>query len=158
MTETSSPNTVSVSTFVAVPPDRLYALITDVTRMGDWSPETIACRWLGDAQEATKGAMFEGVNRYQGRTWKTRCRVTAAEPGRTFAFEVIGARVLPVARWQYDLAPAEGGCELTERWVDRRGAFLRWYGERTQGIADRAEHNRRGMAETLARVKAVAES
>ena len=29
------------------PADRVYELISDVTRMGEWSPETTACAWIG---------------------------------------------------------------------------------------------------------------
>jgi hypothetical protein len=152
------PASVSVKTRVAAAPEQLYAMVADVTRMSEWSPETIACRWLGGAAGAAVGARFEGVNRHAGSTWKTVCEVSVAEPGRAFAFEVVAVRLLRVALWRYEFAAVDGGTELTEHWTDRRGALLRWHGRRVQHIDDRGEHNRAGMAATLARIKAVAES
>ena len=37
--------TLSDSISVAVTPDELYALVSDVTRMGEWSPVCKACWW-----------------------------------------------------------------------------------------------------------------
>lgn len=48
----------SVERVVAAEPERLYALIADVTRVGEWSPECHSCRWLGDVTEAEAGARF----------------------------------------------------------------------------------------------------
>jgi hypothetical protein len=149
---------VSVSTRVAAPPERVYDLVSDVVRMGEWSPETVRCRWLGGATAAAVGARFAGTNQFGRHKWRTFCRVTAAERGREFAFEVTGGGILPVALWRYEMRPVDGGCEVTEHWTDRRGAFLRWYGRHVQAVPDRAEHNRRGMEQTLARLRAAAES
>jgi uncharacterized protein YndB with AHSA1/START domain len=152
------PESVSVSTVIAAPPERVYDLISDVTRMGEWSPETVRCRWLDDAAGPMVGARFTGVNAYGDRRWSTVCRVVAAERGHEFAFEVTGGRILRVARWRYRFRAVADGCEVTEHWTDRRGALLKWFGRRTLRIEDRAEHNRRGMEQTLARVKAAAEA
>jgi uncharacterized protein YndB with AHSA1/START domain len=149
---------VSVSTRVAAPPERVYDLVSDVVRMGEWSPETVRCRWLGGATGPAVGARFAGTNSFRRLTWRTECQVTAAERGREFAFEVTGGGFLPVAVWRYELRPVDGGCEVTEHWTDRRGTLLRWYGRLILAVPDRAEHNRRGMEQTLARLKAAAES
>jgi uncharacterized protein YndB with AHSA1/START domain len=149
--------TVSVTATINAPADLVWDLISDVTRMGEWSPETSSCRWLGEPAGPQVGARFAGTNEYRGNRWRTVCTVTAAERGREFAFDVTGARVLSVATWRYELRPNDAGCEVVESWADRRGAFLRWHGRRVQGITDRGEHNRRTMAETLDRLKLVAE-
>ena len=41
--------TGSASIHVSAQPDAVYALISDVTRMGEWSPETRSCEWLDGA-------------------------------------------------------------------------------------------------------------
>jgi uncharacterized protein YndB with AHSA1/START domain len=51
-----------VSVEIAAPPDAVYDLIADVTRMGEWSPECVRCRWLDGAQEARPGARFRGTS------------------------------------------------------------------------------------------------
>jgi len=149
---------VTVSTGIDAPAERVWALLADVTRMGEWSPETRSCRWLGEPARPEVGARFAGRNHHRGRRWSTVCTVTAAEPGREFAFDVTGAGFLTVATWRYRLRPTDAGCELEETFVDRRGTTLRLFGSVVLGIADRAEHNRRGMIITLARLKAAAEA
>jgi len=149
---------VTVTTTVDAPPELVWDLISDVTRMGEWSPETRSCRWLGAPMRPEVGARFAGRNHHRGRRWSTVCTITAAERGREFAFDVTGAGFLTVATWRYRLRPTRAGCELEETFVDRRGAALRLFGGMVLGIADRAEHNRRGMMITLARLKAAAEA
>ena len=82
--------------------------------------------------------------------------MTAAEPGRRFAFDVDFAGV-PIARWAYDLEPTPTGCTVTESWDDRRGRPLPIASVPLMGIADRAEHNRRSMQTTLTALRLAAE-
>lgn len=149
---------VSVSETIQAPPELVWDLVADVTRMGEWSPETVRCRWLDGAPGPAVGARFAGTNEYDRKRWRTTCRVTEAERGRVFAFEVTGAKVVPVACWRYQLRPAGDGCTVTESWEDRRSWPVRLYGRLHLGIADRGEHNRETMAETLRRLKAAAEA
>jgi len=79
---------VSVSREIAAPAERLYDMVSDVTRMGEWSPETQAGEWLGGATGATPGAKFRATNRVGKRSWKTVATVVDAEPGRRFSFVV----------------------------------------------------------------------
>src|SRR4029453_18875504 len=75
-----------VSTVVAAPPAAVYALVADVTRRPECSPELVSCRWLDAATTAAVGARFEAVNATDaGKTWKNRPTVTVAEPGRGLA-------------------------------------------------------------------------
>ncbi len=65
----TGPSTVSV--FVAAPPETVYDLVADLTRMGEWSPETTEVRWLDGATQAKVGARFRGTNRNGFRRWST---------------------------------------------------------------------------------------
>lgn len=151
--------TVEASTRIAAPPDQLYAMVSDVTRMGEWSPECYRCVWLGDAHGPDVGARFRGFNRKGWRWWWTTATVVEAAPGESFAFDV-GSFGLPVARWSYEFRAADEGTgtDVTERWEDRRpkGPIAVITGLAT-GVPDRGEHNRAGMEQTLARLKAAAE-
>jgi hypothetical protein len=147
---------VSVATTIAADAEMLYELVSDVTNMGRWSPETTACRWLGDATGPAIGARFRGANRDGWRRWSTTCTVVVAEVGQRFAFEVdLGP--LPVARWTYDFIQAGDATRVVETWTDRRLRHLHGFSAVLMGVPDRAEHNRRGMDETLARLRAAAE-
>jgi len=131
--------------------------VSDVTRMGEWSPETSSCRWVGDATGPAVGARFVGSNRRGPLLWSTSCRVTAAERGREFAFAVTFAG-LPISDWRYTFVPDGDGCLVVETWHDRRGAAMRLGSAPVMGIVDRAAHNRRGMVVTLDALARAAES
>ena len=147
----------SASIVIARSPEALYDLVSDVTRMGEWSPVCRAC-WWDDGAAPRAGAWFTGRNEVPGRTWETRSEVVAAEPGREFAFVVGGAWV----RWAYTFTPVDGGTQVTESWeflpagIDR---FEERYGADAQAqIADRIEAARTGIPVTLAAIKRTAES
>lgn len=137
-------------------PDAVWALVADVARMGEWSPETAGCEWLGGAKVPAVGARFRGRNRRGWRRWSTSCVVTECEPGKAFAFDV-SAGPLAVATWAYRLEPAEGGCIVRETFTDRRTPPFKLIGGLASGVWERREHNRRGMETTLERLAAVAE-
>ena len=98
-----------------------------------------------------------GTNRHGLRRWSTRCTVTAAEPGRSFAFDVDFAGVA-ISRWAYELREDPDGCVVTESWTDRRPLWMRASSVPVMGIADRAAHNRRGMQATLRALRLAAEA
>ena len=148
---------VEVSERIAAAPDVVYRMVSDVTRMGTWSPETASCRWLDGATGPAPGARFRGTNRRGPLLWQTTCTVTDARPGQRFAFDVSFGS-WPIATWAYDFEPADGGCLVTEAWSDRRSGALRAASVPVMGIRDRAAHNRQGMGATLAALKAAAES
>jgi hypothetical protein len=149
--------TFSDSVVIARSPEDLYDLVTDVTRMGDWSPVCKAC-WWEEGESLRVGAWFGGRNELPERTWETRSEVVAADRGREFAFVVNGT----IARWGYSFAPVDGGTELTESW-EFLPAGLEMFAERFGAeadaqIANRAEAARTGIPATLAAIKRTAES
>ncbi|HEY2705821.1 MAG TPA: SRPBCC family protein [Candidatus Dormibacteraeota bacterium] len=150
------PPPVEVSVDVAAPAEAVYALVSDVRRMGEWSPECVRCEWMGGAGGAAVGARFRGHNRIGLRRWSTVSTVVSADPGRSFAFRV-ASMGLPVAEWRYTVTAIPGGCRISETWTDSRGGVIRALGRVATGVGDRAAHNRRGMEATLARIKAAAE-
>jgi uncharacterized protein YndB with AHSA1/START domain len=150
-------DTVEVTTTIAAPPDAVYALVADLTRMGEWSPETTGVTWLGGADEPRPGARFRGANRNGVRRWSTICTVVSAEPGRELAWE---SRLFgrPVARWRYAFEPdGSGGTKVTESSEDQRRAVFRALGGVASGVSDRTSHNAESMRVTLERLKAAAE-
>jgi hypothetical protein len=149
-----------VSTVVAAEPAAVYALVSDVTRTPEFSPEVTAVRWLDGATEPAVGARFEAVNTAaSGRSWKNRPVVTVAEPGREFAF----TRTEPFAGtivWRYRLQPVQGGTRVTESYaVERPVSRLGWFAiERIFRGGVRREVLRDGMRTTLERMRAVLET
>ena len=138
-------------------PEDIYRLLADVRRMGEWSPECVRCRWLGDATGARPGARFRGTSRNGWHRWSTRATIVTADPGRQLAFDVTYLG-LPVASWRYDFTPGDAeSTVLTESVEDRRGRLLRTFSPFITGARDREERNDQTMHSTLQRLKAVAE-
>jgi uncharacterized protein YndB with AHSA1/START domain len=148
---------VSVTRDINAPAEQVWAMVSDVSRMGEWSPETEAGTWLRSATGPQPGARFRGTNRNGKKKWDTTATVVDAEPGRVFSFRV-AAGPLKVAEWRYGFEPTATGCQVTETWIDQRGLIVKALGKPVSGVADRAEHNRVGMERTLDRLKAAAES
>jgi uncharacterized protein YndB with AHSA1/START domain len=148
---------VSVSREINAPAAQVWAMVSDVTRMGEWSPETEGATWLGGATSAAPGVKFRGTNRNGKKKWDTVAKIVAAEPGRALAFE-IAAGPLKVAEWRYAFESTATGCRVTETWTDQRGVVVKTLGKMLTGVGDRAEHNRTGMEQTLERLKSAAEA
>ena len=151
-------NSVEVSVHVDAPAARVYEMISDLTRMSEWSPETVKVEWSGGAHGPAVGAKFKGSNRIGWRRWSTHGEVAVADPGREFAFDIASIFNLPVARWGYRMTPEGGGCTVTEYWEDLRGRTMHIVGRLGTGVADRETQNRAGMQATLDRLKVAAEA
>jgi len=159
------------SAHIDAPPERVWRLITDVTRMGEWSPVTYKCEWLDGATEAKVGARFKGYNRMAPARWWTICEVTSLEPGKLFEFRTvdgtfnIGSRGREMTRWRYSFEPEDIGTLVTETYdVSFIPALLRIPEQIARKIpgGGRLVDNRRaktdrGMQETLRRLKEAAE-
>lgn len=151
---------ISVSVDVAAGPEVVWGLLSDLARMGEWSPECTGVKWAGAAPGPTGpsvGAVFKGKNRIGIRRWSTKGTIVAAEPNRRLAWD-IAALGLPVARWSYAIEPAADGCTVTEKWEDKRGAIINFVGPLSTGVKDRTAHNEAGMRTTLDRLKVAAEA
>jgi uncharacterized protein YndB with AHSA1/START domain len=109
----SFPQESSASIEIRATPEVVWALVADITRMGEWSPECIRSVWENGAAGPAVGAHFHGYNRAGTFEWDVPGVVTDCEPGRLFAFAV--PREASVTnRWRFELAPSAGGTTLTE--------------------------------------------
>lgn len=137
-------------------PGELYDLISDVTRMGEWSPVCKAC-WWDDGGGPRAGVGFTGRNENPERTWETHAVVEVADPGREFAF-VVGPGV---ARWGYTFEAVDGRTRVTESWrllPNGHPFFEGRYGDDAPAqIETRRQAAVDGIAATLAALKDVAE-
>ncbi|MET7281612.1 SRPBCC family protein [Kribbella sp. NPDC005582] len=140
---------------VAAPASVLYDLVSDLPRMGEWSPECTGVTWNSRTPGPAVGARFVGRNRSGFVRWPTQGRVLEADPGRRFSFEIFFGP-LQVALWSYDFTVTDGGCEVTESWTDRRPLVLSL--PMNTIVGDRVKINQHGIRTTLERLKAAAES
>jgi uncharacterized protein YndB with AHSA1/START domain len=147
----------SVTVRFAAPPARVWDLVSDVTRIGEFSPETFEAQWLDGATGPRAGARFRGHVRRNGRgpVYWTTCTVTVSEPGREFAFAVNGPGEAFVNTWRYRLDPTGDGTDVTESFELPGTLPMRLY----WSVAGRARlrTNLAGMRVTLEKMKAIME-
>jgi len=146
----------SKSIVISRSPEDLYDMVSDVTRMGEWSPVCTACWWdVGAGPEV--GSWFTGRNELPERTWETRSEVVVADRGREFAF-VVGGKF---ARWGYKFAAVGDGTQVTESWEflpDGIAMFRERFGADAESeIDNRSEAARSGIPTTLRAIKQAAE-
>lgn len=156
-TTAAQPIHVVVEAVIDAPPATVFALITDITRMGEWSPETVSAVWVDGATEAVEGARFKGRNRLGRLRWATKPIITHVDPDRAFEFTVPGKSG---ATWRYDLRAMGGGATaVTEsvRQQQPQPALIRFL-QRRAGITDRSANLRDGMTTTLQRLSTAATS
>ena len=146
----------SVTVHMAAPPGRIWDLVSDVTKIGQYSPETFEGEWLDGATGPAVGAKFRGHVKRNGKgpIYWTTCVVSVCVPGREFAFGV-GAPDKPLNVWRYVLEPAGDGTDVTESFDLAPTLPLRVYW--TLFGWSRGKTNRNGMRTTLERIKAEVE-
>jgi Polyketide cyclase / dehydrase and lipid transport len=147
---------VSRKVVVAAPPEHVYDLVSDVTRIGELSP---ACKaaWWDEGSGPRVGGWFTGRNESPERgTWERHCEVIVAEPARAFGW-IAGGREEGVAEWIYRFRPLDGGTEVEESWRISRivGRLNEFSDEQFRTMMAMTESS---IEATLANLKVVAES
>ena len=139
---------------IAAPAEKVWALVADLPRMGEWSPENQGGRWVKGATGPALGAVFRGNNRSGLRRWSTTVTVIACEPGQLFEFAVT-AGPLQVAQWRYEFEDGASGCRVTESWLDQRKP---WFTFVARAMGDHSgEHAQKEMEATLANLAVAVE-
>jgi hypothetical protein len=154
------PARVEETILVNASAESVYRAVSDLRRMGEWSPECVGV-W-SRSRHFEAGTRFIGWNRRRLWFWFTSCSVVRAEKARDFAFSV-HTFGMPVALWGYRFEDQDSGCLVTEYWVDlrtgRSAPAAKLLGLVFTGTPPkrRSAANREGMRATLARLKAVVE-
>ncbi|MGH3362931.1 MAG: SRPBCC family protein [Nocardioides sp.] len=145
-----------VSLQMDAPPAKVWGLVSDVTRIGEFSPETFEARWRHGYDGPEVGAKFKGHVKRNGvgPTYWSPCTVTVCEPERVFEFSV-GTEDVAVNNWGYRLEPHDGGTLVTEYFRLEPHLPLRIYWTLLGFLRGRT--NERGMRTTLQRMKEVVE-
>lgn len=143
---------------IAAAPEAVWDLIADVTRMGEWSPETTGCEWIEGADGPRVGARFKGHSRRGRAKGSTTCKVTAAERPRAC---LRGGRCAGAD--DHMAVPVRADRRRRDRDRALRDAkpvsrFDRLVTRVTTGVGDRRADMEAGAAATLAALKRAAES
>lgn len=140
--------TDEASVVVPASPARVWELLADLPRMGEWSPECTGCTWDDPDAPFGPGRTFVGHNRWGPLRWSTRGELEVCEAPRELAY-VTGRGDRPLTRWRYRLEPVESGTRITESYESLETPTVLLAIERLLG---RRRRLRRGMGETLDRL------
>lgn len=145
------------SIHVAASPERVWALVSDVRRMPDWSPQVDSTRLAGGFDSVALGTRFTNRNSDGELVWTTHAEVVRFEPQREIAFRVEENWVV----WSFTLTAVGGGVELVQR-REAPDGISELSLELTDGFLGGVEaftaSMRAGMRLTLERIRADAES
>jgi uncharacterized protein YndB with AHSA1/START domain len=140
---------------IDAPTERVWELLSDLSRMPDWSPELM--RMLPLKRGGLRvGQWYLGINRRKGIIWPSRSVIAELEPGRSVAWDTRTSG----ARWVWELTPDGDRTRVVHRRPVPKDltalskVFARGFLGGDVGHADELEA---GMAHTVARLKAVAE-
>ncbi len=132
-------------------PEEAFKVVTDLPNMGRLSPENTGGEWIGGVTQPRVGAKFKGTNAREKDSWFTIAKVVAYDPPKRFAFDVTYKKLFKVARWEFDVESAPGGCRVTETWSDHRSNMSRKLSESDD--FKRAEYSKISIRATLENLK-----
>ena len=147
----------SAQVTIAARPAAVYDVVSDVRRMGEWSPECRECTWIDGATGPVVDARFTGNNRRGFVRWSTKARVVAATPAKEFSF-VTAHLGNDMTKWTYRFEPAPNDGDattVTESFEMLRNmpGYFKVADRLFMGVADRKADLEAGIRETLERLK-----
>ena len=155
--------TTSAEVVVDASPERVWAVVSDITVPASFSTELIAVEWLDDATAPREGARFLGRSYHEAvGEWETTSVVTACEECRLLEWAV-GDPAEPGATWRFTITESSAGTQLTQ-WMrlgpGRSGlnaALDAMPHKESRIIANRLREHRANMERTLDGIKELAE-
>jgi hypothetical protein len=101
------------------PPEAVWAIVSDVTRIGEWSHECREAGLLDGAKAPAPGVRFQGRNTIGRVRWARTNEMVRVDAPREFAWRTVPSRMYPDStEWTISIEPvAGGGCRITQRFV-----------------------------------------
>ncbi len=150
------PLTGSASITIDRPVAEVFTAVSDITRMGEWSPECVACRWADGVEGPAVGSKFSGDNVAKAgpvtlKKWTTTSEITACEPNTVFEFLAEG-----YSTWRYEFEDRDGSTVVTESFSFPPPEGVQKFLYET--VMRRSKSMVKGMDATLGRLKAALEA
>lgn len=141
---------------IEAPAARVWALVSDVCRIPEWSPDVSSTRLRKGFEEMGLGAQFTNRNVLGELEWTTHGEIVRFDQAEAIAFRIEENWAV----WSFQLTPEGEGTLLTQRREIPDGVsdLSREYTDRFLGGQDAyGEVLDRGMRQTLERIKTAAE-
>ena len=138
---------------INAPVSKVWSLVSDPSRMPQWSPQCRIMKALGPIRPGTRTI---NLNRRGLLFWPTTSVITEVVPERKFAFRI----PINTTVWSYELEPTATGTRLIETRHAENGvtAVSTAVTKAALGGVDSFEQELlEGMSQSLARIKAAAE-
>jgi len=85
----------SANIVVEAPAQAVWDVVSDVTRVGEWSGECRGCQWEPGSTAAVPGARFRGRNRRGGLRWTRLNEVVLADAPTELVWQTVAAGLYP---------------------------------------------------------------
>ncbi|TWE13224.1 SRPBCC family protein [Rudaeicoccus suwonensis] len=146
------PADLEVSIDINATPAQVWAVVSDLTAMPRWSPQTKKVFLRGGPLRV--GSKMLNVNKLGWRVWPTQSVVTAYEPDHLVAFKVLENHAV----WSFELTPLDDGVrtKVTQRRDVSTGTTVvsRQLIDKAMGGEERFEKGlTTGMRQTLQRIR-----
>ena len=138
---------------INAPVSTVWSLVSDLSRMPQWSPQCRVMKLLGPLRPGTRTL---NLNRHNLLFWPTTSVITEVLPERKLAFRI----PINTTVWTYELEPTATGTRLVETRHAEKGvtAASTAITKAALGGVDTFETELlEGMNQSLARIKAAAE-
>lgn len=140
---------------VTASPAEVWALVSDLKRMGEWSPQ--CHRMIIRGGEVELGTKTININHEGPLWWPTRSQVIEYVPNKRISFKIIENWTI----WTYELEEISTGTRIVQTRHAPRGTsgLSRFLVKSFMKGQERFESNlERGMSKTLSRIKAELEA
>ncbi|WP_375002338.1 SRPBCC family protein [Aeromicrobium sp. CTD01-1L150] len=145
---------IEASIDIDAPPAEVWRVVSDLRRMGEWSPQCKKMFIRGG--EVKQGTRTININRQGWKVWPTRSYVKVFEPERQLALKIAENGTL----WTYELQAAGSGTRLTEHRTAPNGvsSLSNTLTKHVLGGTDEFEQElQAGIEQTLQRIKSAVE-
>ena len=140
---------------IAATPQKVWALVSDLPRLSEWSPQVLKS-FLRGGRPIALGSRLLNVNRKGLLVWPTRSKVVRFETGREIAWRIKENG----STWSFTLEPTPEGTRLVQRREAPDGlsnVSISLTDRFMGGQGDFQDELQQGMRQTLSRVKQLAE-
>lgn len=131
--------------------EQVWEVISDVTRISEWSHECHSARWLDHAPGPVPGARFRGGNQAGWARWSRTSEIITVDPPCELGWRTVPTRLFPDStEWRIRLEPRESRTLITQTFTVLRAPWLldRLYAALIPAHRDRDAR----LAEDLARI------
>lgn len=138
---------------INAPVSKVWNLVSDLSRMPQWSPQ---CRLMKPLGPVRPGTRTLNLNRRNYLFWPTTSTVTEVVPERKIAFRVNANNTV----WSYELEPTATGTKVVETRHAENGVkavSTMTVNAVLGGVPEFEKELLEGMNTSLARIKAAAE-